>query len=104
MPEALEHDHQRTDASRQPRQSIHERIMANPQSRYAYFNTTQGMLRGNPAHKDMEQILKVLDDNNIVYLYDPSTNRPRPIFYSQGNMSIGLAEITVAAAKLGSAP
>ena len=104
MSEAVEHDRERTDASLQSRQSIHERVMADPQSRYAYFNTTQGILRGNPAHKDMAQILRVLDDNRIVYLYDASTNRPRPVFYSQGNISIGLAEIAVAAAKLASAP
>ena len=78
--------------------------MADPWARYAYFNTTQGMLRGNPAHKDMGQILNILDDNKIVYLYDPSTNRPRPIFYSQGNISVGLAEIAAVAAKLASAP
>ena len=92
MPEA--------DVKRSPRQSIHERVMADPASRYAYFNTTQGMLRANPAHRDTEQIRKVLDDNNIVYLYDASTTRPRPTFYSQGNISIGLAEITETAERL----
>lgn len=82
------------------RQSIHERVMADPASRYAYFNTTQGMLRANPAHKDTEQIRKVLDDHKIVYLYDASTPRPRPTFYSRGSISIGLAEITEAAQRL----
>ena len=95
MPEA--------DANRSPRQSIHERVMADSASRYAYFNTTQGLLRANPAHKDTEQIRKVLDDNNIVYLYDASTTRPRPAFFSHGNVSIGLAEITETAGKLAAA-
>ena len=77
--------------------------MADPETRHAYFNTTQGMLTGNPAHRDMDEILKVLDDNKVVYLYDPDTNRPRPIFYSRGEISIGLAEISQAAGRLAAA-
>ena len=82
------------------RRSLYERVMADPDTRRAYLNTTQGTLTGNPAHQDMEAILEVLDDNKIVYLYDPDTNRPRPTFYSSGQISIGLAEISLAAKRL----
>ncbi len=100
-----EEQHQeRPHAARQPMQSIHAMVMADPDSRYAYFNTSQGMLTGNPAHKDMDRIRRLLDDNRIVYLYEPDTSRPRPTFYSQGIISIGLEEISEAAARLVTAP
>ena len=89
-----------SNGERPTRQSMHERIMADPASRRAYFNTTQGVLKANPAHKDTEQIREILDTKRIVYLHDASTTRPRPTFYSRGNISIGLAEISEAAERL----
>ncbi|MCY4423138.1 MAG: hypothetical protein OXC06_08720 [Acidimicrobiaceae bacterium] len=77
--------------------------MANPDTLHSYFNTTEGMLTGDPAHQDMNEILRVLDDNRIIYLYDPDENRPRPTFYSPGKISIGLAEISQAARRLSAA-
>ena len=103
MPKPVGHHREQIEAPRPPKPSLHERVMADPETRHAYFNTTQGMLTGNPAHRDMDEILKVLDDNKVVYLYDPDTNRPRPIFYSRGEISIGLAEISQAAGRLAAA-
>lgn len=103
MPKAVERDRDRSDACTSPGLSLHERVMANPDTLYAYFNTTEGMLTGDPAHQDMKEILRVLDDNRIIYLYDPDTNRPRPTFYSPGRISIGLAEISQVARRLSAA-
>ena len=100
MPKAVERHREQSDAPPTPRPSLHERVMADPDTRHSYFNTTQGMLTGDPAHDDMNEILKFLDDHKIVYLYDPDTNRPRPTFYSRGAISIGLAEISQAARRL----
>ncbi len=104
MTETVDDRQQRPDSRRKRRQSLHERVMTDPESRYAYFNTTQGTLRADPSHKDMEQILKVLDDNEIVYLYEADTSRPRPVFFSGGHISIGLDEIAEAAGRLAAAP
>ena len=100
MPQTADGHRERPEAPHSAKRSLYERVMANEETRHAYFNTTQGMLTGNPAHQDMDEILKVLDVNKIVYLYDPDTNRPRPIFYSPGRISIGLAEISQAAVRL----
>ena len=89
MPETAE-----SNGGRPSRQSLHKRVMADEGSRNAYFNTIQGMLRGNPSHEDMDSILRVLNDNRIAYLYEPDSNYPRPAFYSQGSISMGLAEIS----------
>lgn len=83
--------------------SLGVRGRAQKESRPAYFNTTQGMLRGSPSHADMDKILKVLDESGIAYLYEPESNRPRPTFYARGNISIGLAEISRTAARLSAA-
>lgn len=92
----------RPEASHDEQRSLYEKVMADPDTKHAYFNTTQGMLTGNPSHQDMDAILELLDDNKIVYLYDPDANRPRPTFYSPGRISIGLAEISQAAKRLAS--
>ena len=83
--------------------SLGARGRAKKENRHTYFNTTQGMLRGSPSHADMDEILKVLDESGIVYLYEPESNRPRPTFYARGIISIGLAEISRAAARLSAA-
>ncbi|MDE0161799.1 MAG: hypothetical protein OXL98_08670 [Acidimicrobiaceae bacterium] len=104
MTEAVDDRQQHPDSRRQRRQSLHERVMTDPESRYAYFNTTQGTLRADPSHRDMQKILKVLEDNEIVYLYEADTSRPRPVFFSRGHISIGLAEIAEAAGRLTATP
>ena len=80
-----------------PRQSIYERVMADPSQRHMYFHTTEAMLRANPDHKDTAVILKVLDEHKVVFLYDPATIHPRPRLDWLGKTSIGLEEITEAA-------
>ena len=88
---------------REARRSLYERVLDDEQTRDAYFNTTQGMLRGSPSHADMDEIRKVLDANGVVYLYEPESNRPRPTFYAPGIISIGLAEISRTAVGLSEA-
>ena len=82
------------------RRSLHERVMADPEQCHAYFHTTEACLLANPEHKDTDAILKVLDDNEVVYLYDPATCYPRPRLNWLGNLSIGLDEITEAARRI----
>ena len=89
-----------SNGERPSRPSLHERVMSDERSRRAYFNTVQGMLRGDPSHEDMETILRVLEDNRIAFLYEPDTNYPRPAFYSQDSISLGLAEISETAEEL----
>jgi hypothetical protein len=103
MPEVAENHRERSRTPHASKPSLHERVMADPDTMHSYFNTTEGMLTGDPAHQDMNEILRVLDDNGIIYLYDPDTNRPRPTFFSPGTTSIGLVEISQAARRLSAA-
>lgn len=104
MPEAAERHRDQSDVLASLRRSLHERVMADPSTRHSYFNRTQGLLTGDPAHDDMNKVLKILDDYRIVFLYDPDANRPRPTFYSPGRISVGLTEISLAAKRLAPGP
>ena len=85
------------------RQSMHERIMADPEARAMYFCPNDGFLRTSPYHQDADRIVEVLDDHNLCYLHERDTSYPRPRFYWQGNISIGLDEITDAAETISAA-
>ena len=80
--------------------SIHERVMSDPESRHAYFHSTEALLTANPDHRDTDAILKVLDENEVVYLYEATSAFPRPRLDWLGNLSIGLDEITEAARQI----
>jgi len=71
--------------------------MADPEARAMYFSPNDGFLRTSPHHKDTDRIVEVLDKHDLCYLHERDTTYPRPRFYWQGNISIGLNEITVAA-------
>lgn len=83
-----------------PRQSNHERVMADPRLRHAYFHTTEAFLRASPDHRDTDAIRKVLDEHEVIYLYEPATANPRPRLDWPGKISIGLDEITEAARQI----
>ena len=101
---AAKDPHMATPTARpKARQSMHERIMADPEARAMYFCPNDGFLRTSPRHQDADRIVEVLDDHNLCYLHERDTSYPRPRFYWQGNVSIGLDEITDAAETISAA-
>lgn len=80
--------------------SVYARVMANEETRYAFFNTTQGLLYGNPDHEELKAVEKMLEDVGIAYLFNPDEYCRRPLFRSRGMTGVGLEEITWVASKL----
>lgn len=65
--------------------SVYEQILDNQEARDAYFNTTQGILYGNPDQPETKEVIQMLDEATIAYLFNPDKYRARPQFVtSQG--------------------
>ena len=80
--------------------SVYERVMANPQSRQAYFNTTRGVLSGHPEHAETKELRRALNERAIAHLFNPDETLPRPVFYSPGIISVGDSEISAVTDRL----
>lgn len=80
--------------------SIFERVMADPWSRHAYFNTTRGVLTGNPDQEETQRLRGDLNARAVAHLFSPDRTLPRPVFNSGGTISIGADEITAATSRL----
>jgi len=76
--------------------SVFEAIMADPQSRHAYYNTTRGLLAGNPDQAETQGLRSDLCARAVAHLFSPDESLPRPVFYSAGAISIGADEIVAA--------
>lgn len=81
------------------RSSIFERVMADPRSRHAYFNTTRGVLTGNPDQEETQELRSDLNARAIAHLFSPDRTLPRPVFNSGGTISIGADEIAAATSR-----
>lgn len=80
--------------------SAYARVMANEETRYAFFNTTQGLLYGDPDQDELKAVEKMLEEVGIAYLFNADRYRRRPLFRSQGMTGVGLEEITRVASKI----
>lgn len=79
---------------RSQRASIYERVMADDRSRHAYFNTTRGVLVGNPEHEETQRLRRDLNDRFVPHLFSSDRTLPQPVFYSDGIVGVGAKEIT----------
>ena len=80
--------------------SVYARVMANEETRYAYFNTTQGLLYGDPDQEELKAVEKMLEEASVAYLFNPDEYRRRPLFRSQGMTGVGVEEIARVVSKL----
>lgn len=80
--------------------SAYERVMADEETRYAFFNTTQGLLYGDPDHEELKAVEKMLEEASIAYLLNPVQERRRPLFRSQGMTGVGIEEIARVVSRL----
>lgn len=80
--------------------SVYARVMANEETRHAFYNTTQGLLYGNPDHDELQAVERMLEETGIAYLFNADRYRRRPLFRSQGMTGVGLEEITRVASRL----
>ena len=74
--------------------------MADPQSRHAYYNTTRGVLAGDPDQPETRDLRSDLSARSVAHLFSPDRALPRPVFYSAGAVSIGADEISAATRSL----
>ena len=77
--------------------SVYERVMANSKSRHAYFNTTRGVLTGDPEQEETQELRAVLNENSVAHLFTADRTLPQPIFYLDGSVRIGSKEISALA-------
>ncbi len=80
--------------------SVFETIMADPQSRHAYYNTTRGVLAGDPDQSETTDLRNDLRARSVAHLFSPDRALPQPVFYSAGTISIGADEISAATRNL----
>lgn len=66
----------------------------------ALFNTTQGVLYGDPDQEELKEVRKALAEAGIVHLFNPDEYRPWPTFYSREMVGVGLDEISWMIGKL----
>ena len=81
--------------------SVYEQVMSDPEARYAYFNTIQGVLYGDPLQDELKEVRRVLDEASIAYLFRADEGRPWPTFRSKELTGVGFDEISRLVAKLG---
>ena len=99
MQQTVEHK-DLTPTDRDEALSVYEQVMADPEARYAYFNTTQGVLYGDPLQDELIEVRRVLDEASIAYLFRADEGRPWPTFRSREMTGVGLDEISRLVAKL----
>ena len=80
--------------------SMYAQVIAHEESRYAYFNTTQGVLYGDPRQEELRAVRKALDDAAIAYLFNDDEGHPWPTFHAGKMTGVGLDEISCMIAKL----
>ena len=90
---------QDTQATKPEFRSVYERVMANPKSRHAYFNTTRGVLAGDPEQAETQRLRSDLSGRAVAHLFSPDRTLPRPMFFSAGTVSIGADEIAAATSR-----
>lgn len=74
-------------------QSFTEAVLSDPEARYAYFNTTQGVLAGRPDDEELSRVRALLDSFHIAYLYNPDPTRPQPMFLAPEGTLVGYEQI-----------
>ena len=73
--------------------SVFERVMENPKSRNAYFNTTRGILTGDPDQAETIETRALLGEKSVAHLFTADPTLPQPMFYADGFVRIGNEEI-----------
>ena len=83
------------DSDRREREapSLYEDVLAHEASRYAYLNTTKGVLYGDPDQDELKEVQQALEDAGIAYLFNAHEGRPRPTFYAHSMTGFGFDEI-----------
>ena len=70
-------------------QGLYERVLSEPTSRDAFFNTTTAQLFANPDDPDTSGILESLSDSAIAHLYSPDPHILRPVLQTEFGQVVG---------------
>ena len=71
-------------------ESVYERVRANDETLYAYFNSSKRLLYGDPHQDELRAVEKLLEEASIAYPFNPDENRRRPLFRSNRMTGVGL--------------
>lgn len=82
-----------SDAEAELPASLFDLVLSRTVSREAYFNTTQGLLTGDPADTEVQQVMEGLEQRAIAYIFLPDQFRPRPAFSFESRTVVGREEI-----------
>jgi hypothetical protein len=73
--------------------SAYERVLADPEARDAYFNTTRAHLFGDPNASDVVNAIEHLENASIAFLFTPDEDLARPILQTELSQFVGAAQI-----------
>jgi hypothetical protein len=76
--------------------SLYEQMLQDPMMREAFFGTTRAQLFGDQNSEGVKNLIKLLDDNSIAFLFSADENLARPILQIKEGQFVGEKEITVA--------
>jgi len=79
--------------SSEPEGSLYARVLADPEAREAFFNTTQAQLFGDPDSEVVNDIVELLDRNAVAFLFSPDTNLARPVLQVESRQFVGNDEV-----------
>ena len=74
--------------------SLYERVLADPESRDAFFNTTQAQLFGDVDSPDVQAIEGMLVENSVAYLVSDDKYLARPVLYLEHGHFVGREQIS----------
>ncbi|CAN5477628.1 hypothetical protein BH10ACT2_BH10ACT2_19610 [soil metagenome] len=89
-----------TPQSSEPEGSLYARVLADPEARDAYFNTTQARLFGDELDDSVNEIIDLLDKNAVAFLFSHDPNRARPALQVESVRFVGKEEIVRAIGRL----
>lgn len=74
--------------------TLFERVLSSEESRHAFFNTTQGILTGDPSKAETKEVLARLSGASIAFLFQPDEFSAYPSFHHESaQVFVGRDEI-----------
>jgi hypothetical protein len=80
--------------------SLYEAVLADPDSRDAYFNTTQAHLSGDPFDPSVVSLVNELEGVSVAFLFSPDEDLARPVLQIDHLQFVGEPQVRRAIASL----
>lgn len=81
-------------------ESLYERILSDPDSRDAYFNTTSAQLFADPEELATSRVVEALESGRVAFIFSADEFLARPVLQTEFGQFVGESEILRAIARL----